>query len=216
MAQRRRIGTIRITQTRKVTVTRTVRQRVVASPTVVRSTLSPQGAPRPIARRTTRLTYTPPEREFLDHVRDVVDEDVERERDVFLCHAWADRNGPATDLFDALSSLHVDVWFSERDVVLGRSLARQLDAGLRVSRVGIVLVTPSMLAALRSGGFADKELGALLATDRVIPVSCDVTYDDLRVESPLLAARAGLSTTDSSLVEVASKIAESVLGVDLD
>jgi hypothetical protein len=32
--------------------------------------------------------------------------------------------------------------------------------GLRVSRVGVVLVTPSMLAALRSGGFADQALGA--------------------------------------------------------
>lgn len=162
------------------------------------------------------MSYTPPEREFLDHVRDVVDEDVERARDVFLCHAWADRNGPATDLFDALSSLHVDVWFSERDVVLGKSLARQLDAGLRISRVGMVLVTPSMLVALRNGGFADKELGALLATDRVIPVSHEVTYDQLRVESPLLAARAGISTADSSLIDVASKIAESVLGIDLD
>jgi len=148
-------------------------------------------------------------------VREVVDDDVERERDVFLCHAWADRSASATELFEALSSLDVDVWFSERDVVLGRSLARQLDAGLRVSRIGIVLVTPNMLTALRNGGFADKELGALLATDRVVPVTHDVEYAELRVESPLLAARAGLSTTDSSLVDVASKIAESVLGVNL-
>jgi hypothetical protein len=64
-----------------------------------------------------------------------------------------------------------------------------------------VLVTPNMLIALRNGGFADQEMGALLATDRVIPVSCDVTFDELRAESPLLAARAGLSTADSSLVE---------------
>jgi hypothetical protein len=73
-----------------------------------------------------------------------------------------------------------------------------------------------MLAALRSGGFADKELGALLATDRVIPVTHDVAYDELRRESPLLASRAGLTTTDSSLAEVAAKIAESVLGIDLN
>jgi len=216
MAQRRRIGTIRITQTRRVTVTRTVRQRVVTSPTVVLSSLSPPSTSRPIAGRTSRLTYTQPERAFLEHVRDVVEDDVERERDVFLCHAWADRSGPASVLFEALSGLDVDVWFSEREVVLGRSLTRQLDAGLRVSRVGIVLVTPNMMTALRDGGLADKELGALLATDRVIPVTHDVTYDELRVESPLLASRAGLTTADSSLGEVAAKIAESVLGVDLD
>lgn len=215
MAQRRRIGTIRITQTRRITVTRAVTHRV-SRPPVVQSSVSLPSAPRSVPRRTSRLTYTPPERNFLDHVRDVVDDDVERERDVFLCHAWADRNGPAAVLFEALNDLRVDVWFSERDVVLGKSLASELDAGLRISRVGIVLVTPNMLVALRRGGFADKELGALLATDRVIPVSDAVTYDELRAESPLLAARAGLSTADSSLGEVASKIAETVLGVDLD
>lgn len=170
MAQRRRIGTIRIKQTRRITVTRTVTHQV-SRPTVVQSSLSPPSAVRPIPRRASRLTYTPPERSFLDHVRAVVDDDVERERDVFLCHAWADRNGPAADLYEALNDLGVDVWFSERDVVLGKSLARELDAGLRVSRVGIVLVTPNMLVALRSGGFGDRELGALLATDRVIPVN---------------------------------------------
>jgi hypothetical protein len=145
-----------------------------------------------------------------------VDDDVERARDAFLCHAWADRSGPAAELFEALNNLNVDVWFSEREVVLGKSLTRQLDAGLRVSRIGIVLVTPAMLTALRSGGFADQELGALLATDRVIPVTHEVEYDELRAESPLLAARAGLTTTDSSLVEVAAKVAESVFGRDPD
>jgi len=152
---------------------------------------------------------------LLDQVHQVVADDVERDRDVFLCHAWADRTGPADQLFTALSALGVDAWFSERDVVLGKSLARQLDGGLRVSRVGIVLVTPNMLAALRNGGFADQELGALLATDRVIPVSHAVTYDELRGESPLLAARAGLSTDESSFAEVAAKIAESVLDVEI-
>lgn len=159
------------------------------------------------------MSYSPSERRFLNRVRGVVDADVERPRDVFLCHAWADRGETALELFEALDQLGVDVWFSEREVVLGQSLARQLDAGLRVSRVGVVLVTPAMLAALRAGGFADQELGALLATQRVIPVVHAVGYDNQRAESPLLAARAGLSTDGSSLGEIAAKIAESVLDV---
>jgi len=216
MARRRRIGTIRIKQTRKVTVTRRVTRQVVARPQARASISTRQTAPKAISRRTAGLTYSQPERDLLNHVREVVDEDIERDRDVFLCHAWADRGGPANELFEALSSLRVDAWFSERDVVLGKSLARQLDGGLRVSRVGIVLVTPDLLLALQSGGFADQELGALLATDRVIPVSHNVTYDELRAESPLLAARAGLSTADTSFADVAAKIAESVLDIDLD
>lgn len=200
----------------------TVRTRVVTQPVVVRQTMSGYTAPASgytapaqITRRASRVSYSPAERVFLDGVREVVESDVHRERDCFLCHAWADRSGSAQEFFDALANLGVDAWFSDREVVLGRSLARQLDVGLRVSRVGLVLVTPAMLAALRSGGFADQELGALLATQRVIPVLHDVSYDDLRAESPLLAARAGLSTEGSSLSEVAAKIAESVLEVKL-
>lgn len=160
------------------------------------------------------ITYTTTERKFLGEVRDTIAEDdlrTIRERDLFLCHAWADRHHAARELFNALIAAGVDAWFSEEDVDLGTTLARELDRGIRSSRVGVVLVTPAMLMALRQGGFADKELGALLATNRVIPVLHDVTHDDLRSESPLLAARTGLSTADSSLTEVADKIAESVL-----
>lgn len=128
-------------------------------------------------------------------------------RDLFLCHAWEDRNGCATELFDLLKSNGATVWFSERDVGLGKSLLREIDRGLVTSRIGIVLVTPALLTSLTAEGIADKELSALLATDRVIPVAHDTTFDALRDVSPLLASRSGLDTAESSLDEVAAKIA---------
>lgn len=63
-------------------------------------------------------------------------------RDLFLCHAWEDRNGCATELYGFLTSNDATVWFSERDVGLGKSLLREIDKGLATSRIGIVLVTP--------------------------------------------------------------------------
>ena len=57
-------------------------------------------------------------------------------RDVFLCHAWDDREGAAKDLHDQLESLDVSVWFSEKDVALGTPLLREIDKGLAKSRVG--------------------------------------------------------------------------------
>ncbi|BDO42103.1 hypothetical protein CELD12_15930 [Cellulomonas sp. NTE-D12] len=74
-----------------------------------------------------------------------------------------------------------------------------------------MLVTPSLLKSLNAEGIADKELSALLATDRVIPVAHGTTFEALRDVSPLLAARSGLSTGESSLEEVAAKIADTVL-----
>ena len=131
-------------------------------------------------------------------------------RDVFLCHAWNDREGAAKDLHDLLEARGVSVWFSEKDVTLGTSLLLAIDKGLRDSRIGIVLATPALLKGLEGQeGIASKELSALLATDRVIPVAHETTFDALRDVSPLLAARSGL-TSDGSLDDIAAKIADAV------
>lgn len=129
-------------------------------------------------------------------------------RDLFLCHAWADRENAAKDLCNLLISHGATVWFSEYDVSLGKSLLQEIDRGLANSRIGIVLVTPALLEGLKStSGIAGKELSALLATDRVIPVAHNTTFDALRDISPLLAARSGLTTGDTSMSDVAKKVA---------
>ena len=131
-------------------------------------------------------------------------------RDVFLCHAWDDRQGTAKELHDLLESCGVSVWFSEKDVGLGVPLMRAIDKGLANSRVGIVLVTPALLRRLPAEGIADKELSALLALDRLVPIVHDTTYQALREVSPLLGSRSGLSTAEEPMADVAAKIAELV------
>ena len=131
-------------------------------------------------------------------------------RDVFLCHAWDDRKGVAKELHDHLESLGVSVWFSEKDVLLGSNLLREIDKGLVKSRIGIVLVTPSFLNRIAGEGIADKELSALLATDLLVPIVHDTTYDDLREASPLLGSRSGLDTAEDPIRNVAAKLAELV------
>lgn len=131
-------------------------------------------------------------------------------RDVFLCHAWDDRKGTAKELHDLLEARGVSVWFSEKDVLLGSSLLREIDKGLVKSRVGIVLVTPALLKRLAGEGVADKELSALLARDLLVPIVHGTTYEALRDISPLLGSRSGLSTEEESLAEVAEKLAELV------
>lgn len=131
-------------------------------------------------------------------------------RDIFLCHAWDDRQGAAKELHDQLESRGVSVWFSEKDVALGTSLLREIDKGLAKSRVGIVLVTPSLLSRVRGEGIAEKELSALLARDLLVPIVHDTTYEALRDVSPLLGSRSGLSTKEASMAAVAAKLAELV------
>lgn len=129
-------------------------------------------------------------------------------RDVFLCHAWDDRKSAARELHELLESNGVSVWFSERDVLLGAPLLREIDKGLAKSRVGIVLVTPALLRRIEGEGIAEKELSALLARDQLVPVVHGTTYEALREVSPLLGSRSGLSTADDSVAVVAAKLAE--------
>jgi predicted nucleotide-binding protein len=131
-------------------------------------------------------------------------------RDVFLCHAWDDRQGTAKELHDLLEAKGVSVWFSEKDVGLGVPLLRAIDKGLANSKVGIVLVTPALLRRLPAEGIADKELSALLARERLVPVVHQTTYEALREVSPLLASRTGLSTAEEPMADVAAKLAELV------
>jgi hypothetical protein len=132
-------------------------------------------------------------------------------RDVFLCHAWDDRQGAAKDLHDLLVSRGVTVWFSEKDVLLGSPLLREIDKGLAKSRVGIVLVTPALLRRLKNEGIADKELSVLLARELLVPIVHNTTYEDLREVSPLLGSRTGLNTADDSMTDVAARLADLVV-----
>jgi TIR domain len=156
------------------------------------------------------VAYTPAEVRALTPVRDSVEKRTPPPdpRDVFLCHAWDDRQGAAKELHDMLVSLGVSVWFSEKDVALGTPLLREIDRGLAKSRVGIVLVTPALLRRLQGEGIADKELSALLARDLLVPIVHGTTYEALREVSPLLGSRSGLSTAENPMAGVAAKLAE--------
>lgn len=157
--------------------------------------------------------YTPEQVQALSPVREKVEVLAVSQpdlRDVFLCHAWDDRRGAAKELHDLLEAQGVRVWFSEKDLGLGVPMMRAIDKGLTNSRVGIVLVTPAMLRRLPAEGIADKELSALLRRERLVPVVHGATYEELEEVSVLLASRAGLSTAEETMAEVAAKIAELV------
>ncbi len=157
--------------------------------------------------------YTPEQVRTLTPVRENVESLAVSQpelRDVFLCHAWDDRQGSAKELHDLLEANGVRVWFSEKDLGLGVPMMRAIDKGLVNSRIGIVLVTPAMLKRLPAEGVADKELSALLRRERLIPIAHGTTYEDLEKVSLLLASRAGLSTAEETMASVAAKIAELV------
>jgi hypothetical protein len=82
-----------------------------------------------------------------------------------------------------------------------------MDQGLRKARSGIVLLTPSYLA----GRFwTERELGALLAKNTLIPVLHNVTFEDVREYSGILPDLAGFTTATDSVADIARKIAAAI------
>lgn len=165
------------------------------------------------SRANSSVSYTPAQIQSLTPVRNAFETKAAEQpelRDVFLCHAWADRQGAAKQLHDLLEAAGVKVWFSEKDLGLGVPMMRAIDKGLAASRIGLVLVTPALLERLPKESVADKELSALLAGNRLVPIVHNTTYEALRNVSPLLASRTGLDTTEDSMATIATKIAELV------
>jgi hypothetical protein len=163
------------------------------------------------ARAGSAVWYTAAEVQELEPVRANVEKQASLDlRDIFLCHAWDDRQGPAKDLYDLLKAQGVNVWFSEEDIRLGVPFLREIDRGLAKSRVGIVLVTPNFLKRIRGESIADKELSVLLQQGQLVPIMHGTTFDALREVSPMLASRNGLSTAEDSMADVATKLADLV------
>lgn len=159
------------------------------------------------------VSYTLAQVQSLNPIRETVETRAAAQpdlRDVFLCHAWDDRQGSAKELHELLVAAGVKVWFSEKDLGLGVPMMRAIDKGLANSRIGLVLVTPALLARLPKESVADKELSALLAGNQLVPIVHNTTYEALRNVSPLLASRSGLDTLEDSMAVVAKKIAELV------
>lgn len=159
------------------------------------------------------VSYTPTQVASLTPVREAVEKEAAARpeiRDCFLCHAWDDRQGSAKQLHDLLEAAGVKVWFSEKDLGLGVPMMRAIDKGLAASKIGLVLVTPALLARLPKEGVADKELSTLLQGNRLVPIVHGTTYTALREVSPMLASRSGLDTSEDTMAVVATKIAELV------
>ena len=157
---------------------------------------------------TSGVRYTEQEQLLADRVHQAVTTLDAREYDAFLSYARIDGAEVAIALRDALEDLGVAVWFDEVAIVPGRSQSLQMDAGLRKARSGIALLTPAYLA----GRFwTERELGALLCKETLIPVLHTVTFSDVKEYSGILPDLAGFTTAQDGIQDIAKKIAAAVL-----
>lgn len=154
------------------------------------------------------VAYTEPEQRLADRVHRAVGALDPREYDSFLSYARIDGAEVAAELRDELEDLGVAVWFDEVAIAPGRSQSLQMDAGLRKARSGIALLTPAYL----TGRFwTERELGALLRKETLIPVLHNVSFEDVGKYSGILPDLAGFTTERDAIADIAKKIAVAIM-----
>jgi len=152
--------------------------------------------------------YTIDEEALADRVQGSIAARDDREWDVFLSYARIDGEATGSNLREHLEHLDLRVWFDEITLQAGKSQARQMDQGLQKARAGVVLLTPAYIA----GRFwTERELGALLHKETLIPVLDGVTFGDVAEYSGILPDLVGFETARDSIEAIAEKIAAAVM-----
>jgi hypothetical protein len=117
------------------------------------------------------------------------------EWDVFISHAWEDKDVFARPLANRLIERGLKVWFDDITLTVGDSLRKSIDKGLAHSRFGIVIISKTFLRK----AWPQKELNGLVAREVdgikvILPVWHEITADEIRSYSPLLADRLAASS----------------------
>ncbi|MBQ8093717.1 MAG: DUF1883 domain-containing protein [Clostridia bacterium] len=136
-----------------------------------------------------------------------------KEYDVFISHASEDKDAVVRPLAVALREKGVSVWYDEFELKIGDSLRRKIDQGLSKSRFGIVVISRSFIKK----GWTNYELDGLMTKaisgqQVLLPIWHDITKQEVIDYSPSLADKVARNTSQETVEEIASEIAEMILG----
>jgi len=110
---------------------------------------------------------------------------------LFISHATEDKADFVRPLAEALNQ-HFEVWYDEYELTLGDSLFKKVNEGLASCDYGVVVLSKSFF--LKKWPQAELDgLFALEGTSRkmILPIWKDVSVEDVRGFSPILAGRLG-------------------------
>ena len=122
---------------------------------------------------------------------------VRDKRDYFISHAGEDRVECVRPLVEELEGRGHTVWYSEYELTLGDSLLRKIDEGLRSSRFGVVILSPSFFAKPWPQAELDGLATKAAVEDRkvILPIWHRLGHEEVAERSPLLGGLVGIETT---------------------
>lgn len=134
---------------------------------------------------------------------------VEEEYEVFVSHAWEDKESFADEFVSALESLGIKVWYDTTKMKWGDSMREKIDDGLRKSKFGVVVLSPNYIA---DGKYWTKaELDGLFQMESVngktlLPIWHELTKKEVLNFSPIIANKKAMSTAMMTPQEIAEEL----------
>ncbi len=135
--------------------------------------------------------------------------DLQEEYDVFVSHAWEDKESFVEEFVDALRNLGAKVWYDKTQMKWGDSMREKIDDGLKKSRFGVVVLSPNYIA---DGKYWTKaELDGLFQMESVngktlLPIWHELTKKEVLNFSPIIANKKAMSTAMMTPQEIAEEL----------
>ncbi|HHV05907.1 MAG TPA: toll/interleukin-1 receptor domain-containing protein [Anaerolineaceae bacterium] len=129
-----------------------------------------------------------------------------KEYDVFISHAWEDKESFVDEFVEKLKFYGVNVWYDDVNITWGKSLREEIDKGLRKSGFGIIVLSPSYIDEKKY--WTKKELNGLFQLESVnsgviLPIWHQLTKSEVLNYSPIIADRKALTTANFTPDEMA-------------
>lgn len=131
------------------------------------------------------------------------------EYDVFISHAYEDKDAVVRPLANALVQHGLRVWYDEFELKIGDSLRRKIDKGLANSRFGIVVLSRDFIKKGWTNYELDGIISKVVSGEQVmLPIWHEITKQEIIAYSPSLADKVARNTSSYTIDEIANEIAE--------
>ena len=133
------------------------------------------------------------------------------EYDVFVSHAWEDKEDFVDEFVSDLEKVGLRVWYDKNRLKIGDKMRQKIDDGLKKSRFGIVVLSPNYIAENKY--WTKAELDGLFQKETynnkvILPIWHNLTKKQVIDFSPIIADRKAATTALQTPAEIAQEIKE--------
>lgn len=145
--------------------------------------------------------------------------DNNEEYDVFVSHAWEDKEDFVDEFVAELRKQGLIVWYDTDKLKWGDSMREKIDRGLAKSRYGVVVLSPNYIAEHKY--WTKAELNGLFQVETIngktiLPIWHNLTKKQVTEYSPIIADRKAMTTASMTPEEIAIELKELFRAINME